>query len=66
MASISCGFKDQVRGSYIHVVIDEQQKMIGWIDQVFPDVFYVKHKEDLFKDNTRYRTIADAMTSFAK
>jgi hypothetical protein len=55
--------KKTIGGSVPHYVTNEAGDKIGWIDEVFGDVFYVMPAGRLYADNRRYRSIADALTS---
>ena len=56
-----------IGGAQIHVVENEQGQTIGWIREVFPDVYYTQlkgAKEQLAKKSVRYRTSEDALAEF--
>lgn len=67
MAKINPGFKS-IGGAYVHVITNDKGNQIGWIEEVFRDVFYVKFAsitgKGMYADVTRYRRINDALLAF--
>ena len=58
------GFK-HIDGAYYHTVINQAGERLGWIKEVFNDVFYVDYADVSRKiDTTRYRSMENALQSF--
>lgn len=56
-----------IGGAQIHVVVNEDDKTVGWIREVFPDVFYTQLADpqaQLAKKSVRYRSAEDALGEF--
>lgn len=52
-----------ISGSIPHYVTNKNGDCVGWIDEIFNDVFYVKPSGRLYADNQRYRSIEKALQS---
>lgn len=56
-----------IGGAQVHVVENDQGQTIGWIREVFPDVYYTQLKDakaNLAKKSIRYRTADAALAEF--
>lgn len=58
---IAASRRDRAEGITVHRVEDQNKNLLGWITEIFADVFYVKHADNPYRDNNRYRKIADAL-----
>ena len=54
-------------GAVVHVVVNESGATVGWVNEIFPDVAYVKFADvakELGRKSVRYRSVEDALAAF--
>ena len=56
-----------IGGATIHVVADDRGATVGWVHEVFSDVFYTHFADpnaDLDKKSIRHRSMENALAEF--